>query len=102
VAARASRYGHATYSDKEGLYIYTVEGFIRDLSATGCSIRGTIPHVVGSKIRVRLCLFDEQPPLSVNGSKVSWFAAGHFGIKFPKLKQNDVLRLQRYLCKVAA
>jgi hypothetical protein len=102
VAERASRYGHATYSYKEGLYIYTVNGSIRDLSQTECSIRGTIPQVVGSKIRVRLCLYDQQPPLSVNGAILSWFAGGYFGVKFPKLKQNDLLRLEQYLCKVAA
>jgi hypothetical protein len=102
VIAVASRYGHATYSYKEGLYIYTVDGVIRDLSETGCSIRGTIPQVVGSKIRIRLCLSDQLPPLPVNGAIISWFAGGYFHVKFPKLKPNDLLRLQQYLCKVAA
>ena len=82
-------YGYATYTYKEGLFIYTIEGLIRDLSETGCDIRGMKPQGVGSQIRVMLSLRDQQPPLCVSRAIVSWVAGDCFGIKFPKLKPQE-------------
>ena len=100
-AERAPMYGHAIYTYKEGFYIYTVEGLIRDLSATGCDIRGTMPQVVGSQIRVMLSLPDEQPPLCVRGAIVSWVAGEFFGVKFPKLKPHEYDRVHQHVRKMA-
>jgi hypothetical protein len=88
-----SSYGHATYSCKVGDFIYRVEGVISELSETGCSIRGTPPQVVGSRMRVMLSLNDQQAPLCVNAT-VCWFADESFGLKFPQLRPHDVARLQ--------
>ena len=90
-------YGRATYNYKKGVYIYRVEGVICDLGETGCSIHGTIPQLVGSRIRVILSLNDQQPPLHVNGATVSWLGANSFGLKFPKLKPADVMRLREHI-----
>lgn len=89
-------YGHATYSYKKGTFIYRVEGVIYDLWETGCSIRGTTPQLVGSRIRIILSLNDQQPPLCVKGAMVSWFAGETFGLKFPQLKVDDVTRLREH------
>ncbi len=90
-------YGHATYNYKKGVFIYRVEGVIRDLSETGCSIRGTISQLVGSRIRVILSLNDQQPPLRVNGAIVTWLTGECFGVKFPQLRPQDLIRLQEYV-----
>ena len=78
-------YGYATYSYKKGAFIYQVEGVIADLWETGCTIQGTTPQLVGSRIRVILSLNDQQPPICVKGATVSWFAGDSFGLKFPQL-----------------
>jgi hypothetical protein len=97
-------YGHATYNYKKGVFIYRVEGVLCDLSETGCSIRGTLPQLVGSRIRVILSLNDQQPALHVNGATVSWLGVNSFGLKFPKLKPAVVVRLREHIvatCKPA-
>lgn len=87
-------YGYATYSYKKGAFIYRVEGVISDLSESGCSIRGTTPQLVGMSMRVILYFNDKQPPLCVSGATVSWLSGESFGLKFPQLKPNDVVRLK--------
>jgi hypothetical protein len=89
-------YGHATYSYKKGAFIYQVEGVIYDLWETGCSIRGTTPQLVGSRMRVMLFLNDHQPPLCVTGATVCWVRGDSFGLKFPQLRPNDLTRLQTH------
>jgi hypothetical protein len=100
-AEQALMYGHVTYTYKEGVYIYTIEGLIRDLSETGCGIRGPMPQVVGSQIKVMLSLPDQQPPLCVSGALVSWVAGDFFGVKFPKLKPHQYDRVQQLVRKMA-
>jgi hypothetical protein len=56
---------HATYTYKMGPFIYTVEGLIRNLSATGCSIRATMPQVVGRLTTLTLPLHGNQQSLCV-------------------------------------
>ena len=89
-------YGYATYSYKKGAFIYRVEGVISNLCKTGCNIQGTTPQLVGSRMRVILSLNDQQPPMCVNGATVSWFAGDSFGLKFPQLKPDDVVRLEKH------
>jgi PilZ domain-containing protein len=101
-AERAPMYGHATYTYKAGLFIFTIDGRVRDLSETGCSIRGTMPQVVGRQIRLMLSLHDEQEPLYVKGAIVSWVATDCFGVKFPKLKPNEYNRLRQHIRKMAS
>ena len=98
---RAPMYGYATYTYKEGLFLYTIEGLIRDLSETGCGIRGTMPQGVGSQIRVMLSLPDHQPPVCVSRAIVSWVAGDCFGVKFPKLKPHDYERVHQHVRKMA-
>lgn len=96
-AERAPMYGHATYTYKEGVYIYTIEGLIRDLSETGCGIQGMMPQVVGRQIRLMLLsLHGEKQPFCVNGAIVSWVATDCFGVKFPKLKPYEYTRLRQH------
>jgi len=100
-AERAPIYGYATYTYKEGLFLYTIEGLIRDLSETGCGIRGTMPQGVGSQIRVMLSLPDQQPPLCVSRAIVSWVAGDCFGVKFPKMKSHEYERVHQHVRKMA-
>jgi hypothetical protein len=92
----AALYGHAIYSYRKGVFMYRVEGTICDLTASACTIRGAIPQLVGTRIRVILSLYDQEKPLCVNGAIVTWFAGESFGLKFPQLKQDDAIRLQEY------
>ena len=100
-AERAPMYGYATYTYKEGLFLYTIEGLIRDLSETGCGIRGMMPQSVGSQIRVMLSLPDHQPPLCVSRAIVSWVDGHFFGVKFPKLKPHESERVHQHVRKMA-
>jgi len=100
-AERAPMYAYATYTYKVGVFIYTIEGLIRDLSETGCGIRGTVPLGVGSQIRVMLSLPDQQPPFCVSRAIVSWVAGHCFGVKFPKLKPHEYERVHQHIRKMA-
>jgi len=100
-AERAPMYGYATYTYKVGVFIYTIECLIRDLSETGCGIRGTVPLGVGSQIRVMLSLPDQQPPFCVSRAIVSWVAGHCFGVKFPKLKPHEYERVHQHIRKMA-
>jgi hypothetical protein len=75
------------------------EGVIRDLSRTGCGIRGDILPPIGTHIRLTVYLEDEEPPLSLDAT-VTWKVGEFFGVDFERMDAKDYTRIRRYMWTV--
>lgn len=73
------------------------EGFIHNLSQTGCLIECDRSVLDGSYITVRLLLPDHIPALVVDLAAIRWVRAQYFGIEFLRLPPPDRSRLERFL-----
>jgi PilZ domain len=72
------------------------QGWTRDLSRTGCGIRGTIIPPTGTDIRVTLYLDDQDVPLSFEAT-VRWTVGVYFGVQFVDIPVEHYMRIRRYM-----
>ena len=101
-AERVPIHYRITYSGEEGARIVTGEGTLKDLSKTGCKIRGAITSSLGSTLILLLHLEDGQPPMRLANVVVSWIAKDSFAVKFPRLSAEERKRLQEVIWKNAS
>lgn len=93
-------YCHVNYTYKVGQATYAVDGLTRDISRTGCGIRGTIIiPPVRSTTRLALCLSHQMSPISLN-ARVIWVAGEYFGVEFTNMRREDYLRIRTYMLSV--
>ena len=96
VAIVDALFWHATYTFEANGFKYTDEACIRDLSRTGCGIRGRTCLEVDSKTTLTFHLQDGQRPLSV-ASRVIWARGESFGVEFLRLSVDSYERMQQYV-----
>ena len=87
------------YSGAEGARIVRGEGILTNLSKTGCKILGTAMISLGSRLTLLIYLEDEQSPVRLNDTLVSWVAKDSFSVRFPKLSAEERKRLQEVIFK---
>ena len=76
------------------------QGWLVDLSKTGCKITGPVV-MVGTTVTLVLYFSDEKDPLCITDATVTWSDGESFGVRFPKLKGGDRQRLQELVLKFA-
>ena len=93
---RQPSYCQVSYTYKVGTATYAVDGLTRDISRTGCGIRGTIMPPMGQKTRLALYLPNYILPISLDAT-VIWVAGYCFGVKFTEMRREDYLRIKKYM-----
>ena len=76
------------------------QGWLVDLSKTGCKITGPVV-MVGTTVTLVLYFSDEKDPLCITDAAVTWSDGESFGVRFPRLKGADRQRLQELVLKYA-
>ena len=76
------------------------QGWLVDLSKTGCQIAGPV-LMAGTSATLVLYFQDEKDPLCISDATVTWSDGESFGVRFPKLKGADRQRLQELVLKFA-
>jgi PilZ domain len=85
----------ATYTYEANGFRYTDEASLRDVSQSGCGIRGRTCLAVGSKTLLTFHLQDGQRPLSVR-ARVTGVIGDVFRIQFLNLRPEDYKRMQHF------
>ena len=88
-----------TYTRTEGARLITIRGVLKDLSKTGCQIRGTVLPNAGDTLRLTIYLGDEGTPLCLTDATVSWIKGSVFAVRFPPLSNSERKRLQAVIWK---
>ena len=96
---RTLTYCQVNYTYKVGQATYAIDGLTRDISKTGCGIRGTIIPPVRSTTRLALYLPHQMSPISLN-ARVIWVAGEYFGVEFTNMRREDYLRIRTYMLSV--
>jgi hypothetical protein len=76
------------------------EGTVVDLSHTGCRIATLVEVPRGTSLEVRLMLPDDHPPMLLGSCIVRWSRGHEFGVQFPKPREDDRVRLSRFVGNV--
>ena len=74
------------------------QGWLVDLSKTGCKIAGPV-LMVGTNATLVLYFHDEKDPLCISDATVTWSHGESFGVRFPKLKSADRQCLQELVLR---
>ena len=88
-----------SYSGEEGARIVKGEGFLKDLSKTGCKILGATTSSLGSRLTLLLDFEDGQVSLRLTDVIVSWISKDSFAVRFPKLSAEERRRVQEVIWK---
>ncbi|HTL61072.1 MAG TPA: PilZ domain-containing protein [Nitrospira sp.] len=91
---------YVSYVTDERMGLSRGQGWLVDLSKTGCKITGPV-LMLGTSVTIVLYFADEQDPLCVCGATVTWSDGDSFGVRFPKLNGADRQRLQELVLKFA-
>jgi hypothetical protein len=73
------------------------EGTVVDLSHTGCRIATLVEVPRETSLEVRLMLPDDLPPMILASCIVRWSRGHEFGVQFPKPREDDRVRLSRFM-----
>jgi hypothetical protein len=99
-AERVPIRAYVSYMTDERMGISRGQGWLVDLSKSGCKIMGPV-LMVGTNATLVLYLPDEKDPLCIADAKVTWSDGESFGLRFPKLQATDRQRLQDLVLKFA-
>ncbi len=88
-----------TFIVTEGAGSVQKEGFLQDLSQTGCKAFSVTPPEAGEIVTLCLHLEDGKDPLSLAGATIAWVAGHSFAVKFPILAPEIRKRLQETIWK---
>lgn len=91
---------YVSYMTDEGKGLSRGQGWLVDLSKTGCKIAGPV-LMVGTSATLVLYFQDEKDPLCISDATVTWRDGESFGVRFPKLKGADRQRLQELVLRFA-
>jgi len=73
------------------------EGFLTNLSFSGCTVLCDRTLLVGVEVRVSVLLPDRTQALSIEGGTIKWVDGCHFGLHFQHLTISSRQRLNRTL-----
>ena len=99
-AERVPLRSYVSYMTDERRGFSRGQGWLVDLSKTGCKIMGPV-LMVGTSVTLVLYFQDEKDPLCVCDATVTWSDGESFGVRFPKLKGADRQRLQELVLRFA-
>jgi hypothetical protein len=91
---------YVSYVTDERMGLSRGQGWLVDLSKTGCKIAGPA-LMLGTTATVVLYFQDEKDPLCVCGATVTWCDGESFGVRFPKLNTADRQRVQELVLRFA-
>ena len=91
---------YVSYVTDERMGLSRGQGWLVDLSKTGCKIAGPA-LMLGTTATVVLYFQDEKDPLCVCGATVTWCDGEAFGVRFPKLNAADRQRVQELILRFA-
>ena len=91
---------YVSYMTDERIGLSRGQGWLVDLSKTGCKIAGPA-LMVGTSATLVLYFQDEKDPLCISDATVTWRDGESFGVRFPKLKGADRQRLQELVLRFA-
>ena len=91
---------YVSYMTDKGKGLSRGQGWLVDLSKTGCKITGPA-LMVGASMTLVLYFQDEKDPLCISDATVTWRDGESFGVRFPKLKGADRQRLQELVLRFA-
>src|ERR1043165_7991926 len=91
---------YVSYVTDERMGLSRGQGWLVDLSKTGCKIAGPA-LMLGTSATVVLYFQDDKDPLCVCGATVTWCDGESFGVRFPKLNTADRQRVQELVLRFA-
>ena len=99
-AERVPLHTYVSYVTDERMGLSRGQGWLVDLSKTGCKIVGPV-LMLGTSVTIVLYFQDEKDPLCVCGATVTWTDGDSFGVRFPKLNGAERQRLQELVLRFA-
>src|SRR6185437_4348016 len=78
-AERVPLHAHVSYVTDEGRGLSRGNGYLADLSKTGCKINGPV-LMVGTCVNLVLDFHDEKDPLCISQATVTWSNGESFGV----------------------
>ncbi|HKY72405.1 MAG TPA: PilZ domain-containing protein [Nitrospira sp.] len=91
---------YVSYFTDEWMGLSRGQGWLVDLSKTGCKILGPA-LMVETSVTLVFYFQDENDPLCVSNTTVTWSDGETFGVRFPKLKAQERQRVQELVLKYA-
>lgn len=98
-AERASLQIKVMYTSETGHRPVKADGFLINLSKTGCKVLANMLPPAGTSITLFLYVPDGGLPLCLTGTTVAWVAGHTFAARFPKLTEGERKRLQLLIWK---
>ena len=92
---------YVSYVTDERMGLSRGQGWLVDLSKTGCKIAGPA-LMLGTSVTVVLYFQDDKDPFCVCGATVTWCNGNSFGLRFPKLNGAERHRLQELVLRFAS
>ena len=91
---------YVSYVTDERMGLSRGQGWLVDLSKTGCRIAGPL-LMIGTSVTLVVYVEDGKDPLCISDATVTRSDRETFGLRFPKLKASDRQRLQELVLKYA-
>jgi PilZ domain-containing protein len=91
---------YVSYFTDEWTGLCRGQGWLVDLSKTGCKILGPV-LTVGTSVTLVFYFQDEKDPLCVSDTTVTWCDGESFGVRFPRLKAQERQRVRELASKYA-
>jgi hypothetical protein len=91
---------YVSYVTDERMGLSRGQGWLVDLSKTGCKITGPV-LMLGTSATIVFYFSDDRDPLCICGATVTWSDGDSFGVRFPKLNAADRQRLQELVLRFA-
>lgn len=98
-AERAPLQMKIMYTSETGHKPLKADGFLINLSGTGCKVLANTLPQAGTSITLFLYVPDGGLPLCLTGTTVAWVAGYTFAARFPKLTDGERKRLQVMIWK---
>lgn len=73
------------------------DGTVLNLSIGGCKVQSDTRVPLGTDVRVRIMMPDEDQPLEVKRAAVRWTGGQEFGLEFTFVETEDELRLRHFV-----
>jgi PilZ domain-containing protein len=99
-AQRAPLQVYVSYFTDERMGLSRGQGWLVDLSKTGCKIMGPV-LMPGTSVTLVFYFQDEKDPLCVSNTTVTWCDGESFGVRFPRLKAQERQRVHELVLKYA-
>lgn len=73
------------------------EGTVLNLSIGGCKVQSDTRVPLGTGLRLRIMMPDEEQPLEIKRAAVRWTGGQEFGVEFTFIETEHELRLRHFV-----